>query len=63
MPKGHNILPARIDFFVSRAGIVESVQEFKIKLSGNLFNWSDSHVKTVWLHGAVFTKSEIFAFF
>ena len=40
MPKGHNILPARIDFFVSRAGIVESVQEFKINLSGNLFNWS-----------------------
>ena len=28
----HNILPTRTSFFISSAGKIESVQEFKIKL-------------------------------
>ena len=55
-------MPARTRFFVSSAGTVKSVQEFKIKLSDN-FIGDDSHVKIVWLHGAVFTKSEILRVF
>ena len=33
MSKRHNILPTRTRFFISSAGNIESVQEFKIKLS------------------------------
>ena len=32
MLKRHNILPTRTSFFISSAGKIESVQEFKIKL-------------------------------
>ena len=32
MPKRHNILPTRNSFFISSAGKIQSVQEFKIKL-------------------------------
>ena len=31
MSKRHNILPTRTSFFISSAGKIESVQEFKIK--------------------------------
>ena len=31
--KRHNILPTRTRFFISSAGNIENVQEFKIKLS------------------------------
>ena len=32
MLKGHNILPTRISFFISSAGKIESVLEYKINL-------------------------------
>ena len=32
MSKRHNILPTRTGFFISSAGKIESVQEFKVKL-------------------------------
>ena len=32
MSKSHNILPTRNSFFISSAGKIGSVQEFKIKL-------------------------------
>ena len=32
MSKRHNILPTRTSLFISSAGKIESVQEFKIKL-------------------------------
>ena len=32
MSKHHNILPNRTTFFISGAGKIESVQDFKIKL-------------------------------
>ena len=32
MSKRHKILPTRTRFFISSAGKIESVQEFKIKL-------------------------------
>ena len=32
MPKRHDILPTRTRSFISTAGKIESVQEFKIKL-------------------------------
>ena len=31
LSKRHNILPTRADFFISSAGKIESVQDFKIK--------------------------------
>ena len=32
MLKRHNVLPTRTSFFISYAGKIESVKEFKIKL-------------------------------
>ena len=45
MSKRHNILPRRTSFFISSAGKIECVQEFKIKLSSSCFIVADSHVK------------------
>ena len=46
MSKRHNILPTGTSFFISSAGKIESVQEFKTKLnfSNNCFIANDSHV-------------------
>ena len=54
MSKRHNILPKKTSFFISSAGKIESVQEFKMKASAmkllnSCFNVDDSHVKIVWL--------------
>ena len=45
MSKRHNILPTRTSFFISSAGKIEYVQEFKIKLSSSCFIVDDSHAK------------------
>ena len=39
MPKRHNILPTRSSFFISSAGKIESVEEFKSKLFEQLFHF------------------------
>ena len=65
MSKRHNILPTRTSFFISSAGKIESVQEFKIfqatfpvfqNFSSSCFIASDIHVKIIWLHVVVFSE-------
>ena len=58
----HNILPTRTSFFISRAGKIESVQEFKINFSSSCFIADDSHIKNVWLHIVVFSEHDILHF-
>ena len=60
--KRHNILPTRADVFISSAGKIESVQEFKIKFLSSCFIADDNHVKTVWLHVVVFSEHDILYF-
>ena len=43
MSKRHNILPTRTSFFISSAGKIENLQEFKVKLFESLFT-DDSHI-------------------
>ena len=62
MLKCHNILPARTRFFVSSARKTESVQEVKIKFSSSCFIADNNHVKTLWLHVAVFSEHDILHF-
>ena len=59
--KRHNILPTRTSFFISSAGKLKSVQEFKLKL----FEWlltDDNHLNIVWLHVAVSTEHDLLQF-
>ena len=56
MSKRHNILPTRTSSFVSSAGKIESMQEFKIKLFDSCLIADDSHVKIVWLQVVVFSE-------
>ena len=62
MSKRHNILPTRTSFFISSAGKIESVQEFKIKLFEQCFIVDDSHVKILWQHVVVFSEHDILSF-
>ena len=54
MSKRHNILPTRTSFFISNAG--------KLNTLSNCFIENDSHVKTVWLHIAVFSEHDTLHF-
>ena len=45
MSKRHDILPIRSSFFISSAGNIENVQEFKVKLLSTCFIEDSSHVK------------------
>ena len=63
MSKRQNILPTRTNFFISSAGNIETVPEFKIKVfETSCFIADDSHVNIVWLHGVVFRKHFILHF-
>ena len=46
MSNSHNTLPTRTSFFVSSAGKIENVQEFKVKLFELLFT-DDRHINIV----------------
>ena len=59
MSKRHNILPTITTLFISSAGKIEDMQEFKIKLLELLFIANGSHVKKVWLHVIVFWEHGI----
>ena len=57
MYKRHSTLPTRTSFFISSAGEVESVQEFKMKFfEYSCFAADDSHVKIIWLYLVVLTE-------
>ena len=56
-----NILPTRSSFFISIAGKIENVHEFKVKLFEQLFT-DDSHIKIVWLNVVVFTEHDVLHF-
>ena len=62
MLKCHSILPTRTSFFISIAGKIENVQEFKMKLFESLFIADDSHINIVWLHIIVFSEHDILHF-
>ena len=61
MSKCHNILPTRTCFFISSAGKIENVQEFKLKLFEYLFT-DDSRIKIVWLYVVVLTEHDLLHF-
>ena len=44
MSNHHNFLPTRAAFFISSAGRVDSVREFKIEVFVLLFNCGDTHL-------------------
>ena len=57
MSKRHNILPTKTSFFISSAGKIGSVQEFKMKLFGLAFS-----LQIVWLHVVVSNQHDILHF-
>ena len=63
MLKRHSILPTRT--IVSLLHVQEKLKErrsSKLKFSSSCFIADDSHVKTVWLHAAVFSENDTLHF-
>ena len=55
-------LPTRTNFFISSAGKIESLHEFKLNFLSSCFIVDGSHVKIVWLHVVVFNEHDICIF-
>ena len=62
MSERYKNLPTGASFFISSAGKIGSVQEFKIKISSSCFVANDSRVKIVWLHVVVFSEYDTLHF-
>ena len=60
--KRHNILPTRASFFISSAGKIESVQEFKIKIFEQLFHCRWQPCKTCMATCSSFQRALCFTF-
>ena len=58
MSKRLNILPTRASFFISSAGKIESVREFKT----NFYSTNDSHIKIMCSYIVVFNVQAILYF-
>ena len=61
MWKRHNILTTSTSFFISSAGKIENLQEFKVKFFELEFT-DVSHMKIIKLHVAVFTEHDLLHF-